>query len=148
MKTKSRILLAALCAFALSACSTLSNPGTVTTSQQTVANAVEDTISIGLVPVLTKNASYLSSARGVALALGSFSGTALTPDDVTAFLGKTTLAPADRVVVAGIVNSAWAVYTKRYQQLVGTNLRPDVALFLNAVSTGILNAVAAVPKGT
>jgi len=139
--------LLALCSllFALSSCATATAPGAATTSQQTIANAVEDAISIGLVPVLTKNAGYVPAAQGVAAALGTFAGATLTPADVDAFLAKTTLAPADAKVVAGVVNAAWAVYEKRYAQQVGASVRPDVKLFLAAVADGITAACAAVP---
>ena len=139
--------LAALCAFIFVGCATLQNPGTVTSAQATIANAVEDTLSIGLVPVLTKNPAYVDAAKTVAVTLGTFSGATLTPADVDAFLAKVPqLTPTDRQTIAGIVNSAWAVYSKRYASQVNANVRPDVALFLNAAATGILNACAAVPK--
>lgn len=147
MKTKLPLVLAALCAFAIAACTTSTSPGTVTTSQQTIANAVEDALSIGLVPVLSKNASYVGAAQTVAAGLGSFSGTTITPDDVASFLAKVPqVTPADAKVIAGVVNSAWAVYQKRYAQQVGSAVRPDVKLFLQAVSDGIMAACAAVPK--
>jgi hypothetical protein len=106
---------------------------------------VEDAISIGLVPVLTKNPSYAPAASAVAAALGSFSGHTLTPDDVRAFLAKTSLTLDDQRTVAGIVNAAWSVFQKRYAERVGTATRPDVKLFLAAVSNGVKSAVAATP---
>ncbi len=129
----------------LTACTTA--PTAPTSGQQLAANAVEDILSIGLVPVLTKNASYLPAAQSIAIALGTFNGTTLTPADVDAFLAKTALSPADAREVAGIVNAAWSVYAKRYAAQVGAGLRPDVKLFLAAVSNGITAAIAAVPKG-
>lgn len=131
----------------LAACSTLKNPGEVTSTQQTIANAVTDALSIGLVPILSRNSTYIPAAQTVAGALGSFKGTTITPEYVDAFLAKTNLTAEDRKAVAGVVNAAWGVYVRRYQQVVGGNLRPDVALFLSAVSDGILAACAAVPKG-
>ena len=137
------ISLAALSALAFSGCT--SAPVAPTDKQQVIANAVEDAISIGLVPVLAKNSSYIPAAQGVAAALGTFDGSTLTPEDVSAFLGKTTLSPSDARTVAGIVNAAWATYTKRYGQQVSASVRPDVKLFLAAVSRGISSAIAATP---
>jgi hypothetical protein len=132
---------------AFGGCATLTNPGAVTSTQQTVANAVEDAISIGLVPVLTKNPSYIGAAQTVAAGLGAFSGSTITPADVNAFLAKVPqITPADARVIAGIVNAAWATYSKRYAQQVGANVRPDVKLFLDAVASGIGAAIAATPK--
>lgn len=121
-------------------------PTDPTLKQQVVANAVEDVLSVGLVPVLTKNPSYLGEARTVAALLGTFSGTTLTAADVETFLARTILTPTDRQTIAGLFNAAWATYQKRYAEQVGASLRPDVKLFLGAVSRGILNAVAAVPQ--
>jgi len=129
----------------LPACVSSTAPVAVTSTQQTIANAVEDTLSVGLVPVLTKNPSYIGAARGIAAALGSFGGDTLTPADVEAILGKAQLAPQDAQTVAGIVNAAWATYSKRYAQQVSASVRPDVKLFLAAVANGINAAVAAVP---
>jgi len=123
-----------------------SAPVEPTSNQQLVANAVEDVISVGLVPVLTKNASYIGAAEAVAAGLGSFSGDTLTADDVQAFLGKTSLSEQDAKTVAGLINAAWATYQKRYAQQVSASVRPDVKLFLTAVANGIHEAVAAVPK--
>ena len=116
-----------------------------TATQQTIANAVEDAISIGLVPVFAKNPSYAPAAAAVAAGLGSFAGDTLTSADVAAFLGKTSLTADDQRAVAGIVNAAWAVFAKRYAEKVGSATRPDVKLFLAAVSNGIRSAVAATP---
>lgn len=145
MKTIRLCLLFSVLCLLLAGCASSRAPVPVSSTQQTIANAVEDTLSIGLVPVLTKNPSYIDSARGVAAALGTFSGDTLTPGDVAAFLVKTNLAPEDAKAVAGIVNAAWATYSKRYAQQVNANLRPDVQLFLGAVARGINAAVAAVP---
>lgn len=138
--------LAALSVSAVTGCASTGASTPATDSQQTIANAVEDTIAIGLVPVLTKNPGYLAAASGVANALGAFSGATITPGDVAAFLAKTTLTPDDQRVVAGIVNAAWATFEKRYAQRVGGAVRPDVKLFLAAVSNGINSAVAATPR--
>lgn len=121
-------------------------PTDPTPKQQVIANAVEDALSIGLVPVLTKNPDYIAAANSVAAALGTFSGDTITPADVDAFLSKTGIAPSDAKVVAGIVNAAWATYEKRYAQQVNGSVRPDVKLFLAAVANGIRAAVAAVPR--
>jgi len=116
-----------------------------TATQRSIASAVEDAISIGLVSVLTKNPSYAPAASAVAAALGSFAGDTLTPDDVRAFLAKTSLTPDDQRAVAGIVIAAWSVFQKRYAERVGAATRPDVKLFLAAVADGIKSAVAATP---
>lgn len=113
--------------------------------QQVIADAVEDTLSIGLVPVLSKNPSYIPTARSISAALAAFTGDTITPADISALLDKTNLAPEDRDAVAGLVNAAWATYCKRYAQGVNANLRPDVRLFLGAVKNGIDSAVAALP---
>jgi hypothetical protein len=123
-------------------------PTAPTATQQTVANAVEDAISIGLVPVFTKNPSYLVAANTVAITLGSFSGDSLTPADVSAFLAKTSLTDADQRAVAGVVNAAWGIYVKRYSERVGAATRPDVKLFLSSVSNGIKSAIAATPAAS
>lgn len=129
----------------LAACVSAPTSGVVTQQQQVIANAVEDAVSIGLVPVFTKNPSYLGAAQAVALSLGTFSGDTITTADVSAFLSKTSLTVADQRVVAGIVNAAWQVFTKRYAQQAGASVRPDVKLFLGAVSNGIKSAIAATP---
>jgi hypothetical protein len=136
--------LFALCLLtALTGC--VSTQTAPTAGQRSLAAAVEDAISIGLVPVLTKNPSYAPAALAVALALGSFSGDTITSDDVRAFLAQTSLTPEDQRAVAGIVIAAWSVFTKRYAERVGAATRPDVKLFLAAVSDGIKSAVAATP---
>lgn len=142
-----KLLAVVLSAIALYLAACVSTPVVVTPAQQTIANAVEDAISIGLVPVLTKNESYVPAVQGIAAALGVFSGSTLTPADVDAFLAKTTLSPEDAKTVAGLVNAAWAAYAKHYAQQLGASIRPDVKLFLGAVADGITAACAAVPKG-
>jgi hypothetical protein len=143
------ILLGTLCALSvvLTACVSTS-PTVPTATQQVIANAVEDAISIGLVPVFTKNPSYLVAANTVAITLGSFSGDSLTPADVSAFLAKTSLTDADQRAVAGVVNAAWGIYAKRYSERVGAATRPDVKLFLSSVSNGIKSAIAATPAAS
>ena len=142
MKTTNLLLIALT--LVMAGC--VSVPVDPTPKQQLVANAVEDILSVGLVPILSKNASYIPAAQAIAVSLGTFSGTTLTPADVNAFLAKTTLSPEDAKAVAGIVNAAYDVFQRRYAQQVGTSLRPDLKLFLQAVSNGINNAIAAVPK--
>lgn len=117
-----------------------------TATQQTIADAIEDTLAVGLVPVLTKNASYLPAAQAVATALATFEGATITPADVDAVLAHTALAPEDARTVAGLVNAAWGTYSKRYAQQVGASVRPDVKLFLTAISNGINAAIAATPR--
>ena len=129
---------------ALAGCTSL--PTAPTPGQQMAADAIEDLISVGLVPVLSKNPGYLPMAKGIAAALGSFSGASLSAQDVDAFLAQTALRDEDKRAIAGIVNAAWATYQKRYAQQVGSSVRPDVKLFLAAVSNGIDAAIAAVPK--
>ncbi len=123
-----------------------SAPVTVTPRHELIANAVEDVLTVGLVPVLTKNPGYVRAAQSVALTLGTFSGETLFASDIDAFIAKVAIAPEDAKVVSGIVNAAWSVFQKRYAQQVGASVRPDVKLFLAAVSRGILSACAAVPK--
>jgi len=147
MKNKILVSLAALCAFLFVGCATTTQPGTVTSTQQTVANAVEDALSIGLVPVFTKNFNYIPAAQAIASSLALFTGDTITPADVNALLATTSLTDEDRKIVAAVVNSAWSVYSRRYAQLVGNSTRPDVKLFLSATSNGILQACAAVAKG-
>ena len=137
------ILFALTC---LVGCVTTPSPVAPTTTQQLVANAVEDAIAVGLVPVFTKNPSYLAAANTVALGLGSFAGDTLTPADVSAFLAKTSLTEDDQRIVAGVVTASWQIYAKRYSQQVSTATRPDVKLFLAAVSNGIKAAAAATPQ--
>lgn len=141
-------LLNALCFF-VAGCVSNSSPATDPSSQQQlVANAVEDTLSVGLVPVLAKNRDYVPIAQSVAAALGTFSGDTLTAADVSAFLAKTNLAPEDATTIAALVNAAWDTYTRRYAQQVNASVRPDVKLFLVAVSNGINRAIAALPSKT
>lgn len=137
-------ILAAILLVFVAGCTT--TPIAPSAAQQRAADAVEDLIAVGLVPVLSKNPTYLPVAKGVASALGTFAGSSLTPADVDAFLAKTTLKDEDKRTVAGIVNAAWATYQKRYAQQVGESIRPDVKLFLGAVSNGIESAIAAVPR--
>ncbi len=146
MKTKI-MLFAALAAIGLSLTGCTTNPGAVTPSQELWANATEDALSIGLVPVFAKNPDYIEAAQGISAALGSFEGTTLTPAGIAAFVTKTSLSPEDAKAVTAIVTAAWQTYERRYQAQAGAALRPDVRLFLGAVSRGIANAVAAVPKG-
>lgn len=129
-----------------SGCATLQHPGAVQPWQQTAADATESAIGIGLVPVLSHNPSYIQAAQSVGVALGTFSGDTLTPEEIHAFVAKVPLAEADAKTVEGVVNAAWAVYSKKWAQQVGANVRPDVKLFLGAVANGIETAVAAVPK--
>lgn len=152
-KNRSSLLLAVLCALAIPlgivGCVSSTAPAPApTTQQQTIANAIGDTLAIGLVPVLTKNASYIPAAQGIAAAIGTFAGDTLTPADVEAVLAKTPLAPEDARTVAGLVNAAWATYAKRYAQQVNATVRPDVKLFLVAIADGINAAIAATPKPT
>lgn len=121
-------------------------PTAPTSAEVMIANAVEDAISIGLVPVLAKNPSYAAAAQAAASALGSFSGATITPADVDSLIAKTKLAPEDAKTVAALVNASWNTYVRRYQQRAGASLRPDVKLFLEAVAAGINNAAASVPR--
>lgn len=120
--------------------------GSPTLRQEVIAAAVEDAISFGLVPVFTKNPTYVAAAVSIAKALGSFEGQTLTPADVAAFLDRVALPADDAKMVAGIVNAAWSIYAKRYSAQVGAATRPDVKLFLRAVSNGIVSATEAVPR--
>jgi hypothetical protein len=142
-----------LIAFALAAlfatgCVSGTTPAAPTDKQTVIANAVEDTLSIGLVPVLVKNPDYIPVARSVAVALGAFDGAVLTPADVDAFLAKTALAPEDARTIAALVNASWDTYARRYAQQVNAKVRPDVKLFLGAVSSGITRALAALPPAS
>lgn len=139
-----KLPISVLLILAIAGCTTA--PVAPTTQQQIVANAVEDVISIGLVPVLTKNSSYIPAAKAVAAALGTFQGATITPENVNAVLDMAGFTPADARTVAGIVNAAWTTYQKRYAQQVSTTVRPDVKLFLAAVSAGIVNAIVATPQ--
>lgn len=135
-----------IAAVALTGCVSSTAPAEPTSKQQTIANAVEDAIAIGLVPVLANNPDYLETAQVVAVALGAVNGDQITPEGVQTFLNQFDLAPEDARVIAGVVNAAWATYTKRYAAQVNASVRPDVKLFLGAVSNGIRSAVAATPR--
>lgn len=138
------IALALLCVGFVAGCT--SAPVDPTPKQQVIANAVEDALAIGLVPVLTKNPDYLPLAGSVAAALGSFTGDTITPADVDNFLSKSGVKSEDAKVIAGVVKAAWETYTLRYSQQVSTSVRPDVKLFLSAAANGIKRAAAAVPR--
>jgi hypothetical protein len=143
---KIRLLVSIIALTLFAGCTSV--PTAPTSGQQLAANAVEDLISIGLVPVLSKNPAYLPEARVLASGLGlTFKGTELTPADVDYYLSKTDISPADAKVISGTVNAAWSVFCKRYAAQVSASVRPDLRLFLTAVSNGINNAIAAVPKG-
>lgn len=144
MKIRTLPILALCAILAVTACTSI--PADPTPKQQVVANAVEDALAIGLVPVLTKNKSYIPAAAAVASSLGSFVGDTISPADVQAFIGKTSLSAEDAEVVAGMVNAAWETYSLRYSQQVNASVRPDVKLFLSSVSNGIRRAISAVPK--
>ena len=141
-----KLLSLVFVALLFSGCTSL--PVDPTPAQQVIANAAEDAISIGLVPVLANNPAYTASADAVASALGAFSGDDLTPEGVKAFLANPAfkLEEKDQTVIAGVVNAAWTAYKKRYAEKVSSSIRPDVKLFLAAVSNGIHAAVAATPK--
>lgn len=117
-----------------------------TPKQTVIANAVEDALALGLVPVLTKNPEYVPSAAAVAAALGSFTGDTITPGDVEAVLSKTNIGAEDARMIAALVNAAWDTYSLRYSQQVNASVRPDVKLFLTAASNGIRRAIAVVPR--
>lgn len=134
-------------ALVFSGCVSTPGTGVVTSKQQQIADIAEDTLAIGLVPVLTNNQSYLEAAKGIAVVAATFTGDSLTPESVYAVLTKFNVTDADARIVAGIVNAAWESYTKRYQAEVGASIRPDVKVFLKAVSNGIARAVASVPAG-
>jgi len=146
MKTPSSFLFALAAALMLAGCVSSTSPTAPSDKQAVIANAVEDTLSIGLVPVLVKNPDYIPVARSIAVALGAFDGAALTPADVDAFLAKTSLAPEDARTIAALVNASWDTYARRYAQQVNANVRPDVKLFLAAVANGITRALAALPQ--
>lgn len=147
MKLSTVLFLSALTVAIIGAACT-NAPVATTPRQQVIANAVEDFVTVGLVPVLTKNPRYVAAVTTIAKAMQSFSGATLTPADVAALMAHVTLAPDDAQAIAGIVNAAWGIYQKRYAEQVGASIRPDVALFLKAASNGILAAVAAVPPVT
>lgn len=137
------VLYAAFILALMAGCTSI--PSDPTPKQQFIANAIEDTLSVGLVPVLSKNPTYLTEAKTVAAILSSFEGSDLSPEAIDAFVGRLKLAPEDVRAVTGLINAAWATYQKRYAEQIGKALRPDVKLFLGAVSRGITNAIAAVP---
>lgn len=137
-------LIAPILLLALVGCSTA--PTDPTDRQLMIANAVEDIVSVGLVPVLAKNPTYVAEVRVAGALLGSFNGTTITPADVDTFLARLQVAPEDARAVAGIVNAAWDTYQRRYAQQVGQALRPDVKLFLGAVAAGIERAIAAMTR--
>jgi hypothetical protein len=143
-----RSSLLALCSllFALSFTGCTSVPTAPTDRQTTIANAVEDTLSLGLVPVLVKNSDYVPAARSIAAALATFTGDTLEAVQVEAFLARSSLAPEDAATIAALVNAAWDTYSRRYAQQVNAKVRPDVKLFLGAVSNGITRALAALPQ--
>ncbi len=146
MKTPANTILATLIlALALFAPGCTTAPTAPTDRQQVVANAVEDALAVGLVPVLAKNRTYIPEAKAAAAILGAFDGATLTPADVDAFLARLKVSTEDARIIAGVVNAAWATYSRRYAEQVGGSVRPDVKLFLGAASRGILAAAAAVP---
>ena len=142
-----RSSLLALCSllFALSFTGCTSVPTAPTDKQTVIANAVEDALSLGLVPVLVKNPDYVPVARSIAAALATFTGDTLEAVQVESFLGKTSMAPEDAATVAALINGAWDTYSRRYAQQVNAQVRPDVKIFLAAVSNGITRALAALP---
>lgn len=139
-----RSILFFVAILAVSGCT--SAPMTPSARQEFIASAVEDSLSLGLVPVLIRNPSYIPVAKATAATLASFSGSTISADDIKAFVGKTGLPPDDAKTIVALVSAAWATYERRYQAPGAPTIRPDVTLFLNAVSRGILNAVAAVPR--
>lgn len=130
----------------LSGCTSV--PTSPTDKQTVIANAVEDTLSVGLVPVLTKNPDYIPVAKSISAALGTFGGDTLASAEIEAFLARTSLAPEDARTITALVNAAWDTYTRRYAQQVNASVRPDVKLFLAAVSNGITRALAALPASS
>jgi hypothetical protein len=105
------------------------------------ANATEDAVSIGLVPVFANNPAYVPVARSIAAALGTFEGGTLTNEDIAAFIAKTSLAEKDRKTVSALVTAAWGIYARRYQEGANAGTPPDAKLFIAAVARGI-NAAA------
>ena len=144
------ILLLSL--LALTGCTSV--PATApTATETTVASAVDDAVSVGLVPVLAKNPAYIPAAQALGAGLSTFAGDTLTPADVHAFLSAAVakglaLSPSDQATVEAVINAAWSRYAKNYQSTVTASVRPDVKLFLAAVADGITTACAAVPKST
>ena len=117
------------------------------TSQKLViaASLTEDTIAMLLPPVLSKNPGYIDAAKGISAACAAFSGEAITVDSVVAVLIKSGVSDADSKLVAGIVIAAWESYDKHYKEALGVSVRPDVKLFLKAVSRGVDRAITYVP---
>ncbi len=139
------LLSAAFCALAFVGCTTTPMP--VTSQQQLIANGVDDAISIGLVPVLVKNANYIGAANALADALGAFSGATFTSADTDAMIAAAkakgyAFSPTDEKAVVATINAAWARYAKNYQSMANNAIRPDVKLFIGAVADGIHNAAA------
>jgi len=138
------ILIAAL---TLTGCVMTPGSGVATTREQRIADIAEDTLAIGLVPILTNNPGYLEAARGIAVVAATFTGDTLSAEAVYAVLIKFGVTDDDARIVAGIITVAWESYTRRYQNEVGVSVRPDVKVFLKAVAAGISRAVASVPAG-
>lgn len=113
---------------------------------EVLANAVEDTLAIGLVPVLVNNPEYVPVAQGISVALGAGTAGSMTTADIQAFLLKAGVADTDAATVSALVNATWDTYSRRYASEVGASVRPDVKLFLSAVANGISRAVAAIPR--
>ena len=139
------LLVAMLCFSALTGCVNTPGTGTVTPAKEIWAQATTDALSVGLVPVFSKNPAYIESASAFANALLVFNGSVST-SDLTALVDQCKFAPEDRKVIVGTIHAAWNVYTTRYAQATTASLRPDLRLFLNAVAVGVLNAAGAVPK--
>ena len=122
-------------------------PVTDTTSQKLViaASITEDTIAMLLPPILSKNPGYIDAAKGISAACSAFSGEAITVDSVIVVLVKSGVSEADSKLVAGVVIAAWESYDRHYKEALGVSVRPDVKLFLKAVSRGVDRAVTYVP---
>ena len=88
----------------------------------------------------------LLSRMPLADKVGLMFHTIAVPADVDAVLAKCGVTGEDAAVIAGMVNAAWETYSLRYAQQVNASVRPDVKLFLSAISNGIRRAIAAVPK--
>jgi hypothetical protein len=127
----------------LPSCTT--TPTAPSAQQILVANAVEDALSVGLVPVLANNPAIVPEVAAAAKLLRAATAATFTPADVDGLVARLKLSPADARLVAGLLNAAWSTYQRRYAEQVG-QVRPDVALFTRAVANGIERAVAAVPK--
>jgi hypothetical protein len=122
-----------------------SAPSPATTTQQMIAQGVDDALAIGLVPVFVKNASYIPAASAIADALGAISGDQFTPDDTAGVIDAAkrkgyAFAPEDERMIAATINAAWSRFAKNYQQQIGAGVRPDVKLFAGAVADGIRSA--------